>query len=106
MHERQHDGQHQKHKVEVGTDVIPHDFAGGFSLGFGRLVRLPRRAARFDLGGGQAGDGWHSKGCSFRGWIKWRQGPDISGPGVYGKQAVMGRPRAGHARPLQGGGIV
>ena len=26
-----------------------------------------RRAARFDLGGGQAGDGWHSKGCSFRG---------------------------------------
>ena len=24
MHKRQHDGQHQKHKVEVGTDVIPH----------------------------------------------------------------------------------
>ena len=57
MHERQHDGQHQKHKVEVGTDVIPHDLAGGFGLRFGRLVRLPRRAARFDLGGGQAGDG-------------------------------------------------
>ena len=66
MHERQHDGQHQKHKVEVGADVIPHDLAGGFGLGLGRLVRLPRRAARFDLGGGQAGDGWHSKGCSFR----------------------------------------
>ena len=52
------------------------------------------------LGGGQAGDGWHSKGCSFRGWIKWRQGPDM-----YGIWAVMGRPRAGHARPLQGGGV-
>ena len=33
------------------------------------------------------------------------QGPDISGPDVYGIWAVMGRPRAGHARPLQGGGV-
>ena len=29
----------------------------------------------------------------------------MSGPGVYGKWAVMERPRAGHARPLQGGGV-
>ncbi len=30
----------------------------------------------------------------------------MSGPAVDGVRVVMGRPRAGHARPLQGGGIA
>ena len=30
-------------------------------------------------------------------------GPHICGPAVYGKRALMGNPRAGHARPLPRG---
>ena len=69
-HERQHDGQYQKNKVEVGTDIVPHDLTGGLGLGAGRLIRLARCAARFDLGSGQPVIRWHVGG-SFRviGWV-------------------------------------
>ena len=63
--QRQHDGQHEKHKVEIGTDIVPHDLTGGLGLGAGRLIRLARCAARFDLGSGQPVIRWHVGG-SFR----------------------------------------
>ena len=65
-HERQHNGQHEEHKVEVGADIVPHDLAGGLGLGLGRRVRLPCRAACVDLGSGQPGDGWHERVAPFR----------------------------------------
>ena len=46
---QQHERQHQKHEVEIGTDIVPHDLPGGFGGGAGRAVGQPCCATGFHL---------------------------------------------------------
>ena len=53
----EHERQHQKHEVEIGTDIVPHDLPGGFGGGAGRAVGQPCCAAAFHLRRRQAVNG-------------------------------------------------